>query len=149
MLMFPFNAKVPREKGLAFMEPRHIRLRVPLSLLVVGVLVAGCATLKFVKDRLEPPHPVPGGILFQLDSPGSRSVYVAGEFNGWEYQPGQRRAITLKQDENGIWKAVVPLSSGRYQYKFVLDSTAWVLDPNNPYTYDDGRGNINSLVIVR
>jgi len=113
--------------------------------------LAGCASLNLVKDRLPPPSPVAGSgeILFQYDFPSARTVSVAGEFNGWEWQSSQPRAIFLKKNEKGIWQAKVKIAPGRYQYKIVLDYQTWILDPYNPYTIDDGRGNINSLLVVK
>jgi 1,4-alpha-glucan branching enzyme len=90
-----------------------------------------------------------GEVLFQYDFPSARTVCVAGEFNGWEWQSNQSRTILLKKNADGIWQARRKIPPGRYQYKIVLDYQSWILDPYNPYTYDDGRGNINSLLIVK
>jgi len=117
--------------------------------LAVIFLLSSCG-LRWVQDRTPPPAlQEDGKVLFQLDSPSAKSVFAAGEFNGWEYLPSGHRAIPLKKDEAGIWRASVDIPSGRYQYKYVLDSYSWILDPHNPLTIDDGRGNINSLLIVR
>lgn len=116
---------------------------------LIGLLAwlpLSCAVLQ---DRVEPPGAVAGGTRFQLDSASARTVYVAGEFNGWESRPEQPRAVPLKKTERGLWEATVPIPPGRYQYKFVIDNSIWIVDPNNPLTVDDGRGNVNSLVIVR
>jgi len=76
-------------------------------------------------------------------------VTIAGEFNNWEYKPDQSRAVKLTKDSDGIWRATVKIPSGRYMYKCVLDYQTWILDPYNPYTIDDGTGNLNSLLIVK
>lgn len=124
----------------------------PFSLLLFSILYSlfsgfiGCAS---IQQRLPPPYLHKGEIVFQYISPSARNVSVAGEFNGWEYKPDQSRAIRMKKNEQGIWEARAKIESGRYQYKYVIDYQTWILDPNNPYTIDDGTGNLNSLLIVK
>lgn len=103
---------------------------------------------KLIKDRIVSPEQVGDEIIFRLDAPSATVVTVAGEFNGWEYRPDQPRTIKLKK-KNSIWEVKVKIPPGRYEYKFVIDHHTWILDPYNPYTVDDGRGNINSLLIVK
>ncbi len=117
--------------------------------LAVIFFLSSCG-LRWVQDRVPPPAVKEDGkVLFQIVAPSAKSVFVAGEFNGWEYLPSERRAIPLKKGEAGIWRTEEDIPSGRYQYKYVLDSYSWILDPHNPLTIDDGRGNVNSLLIVR
>jgi len=118
-----------------------------LSLITLPFL-GGC-TLAWVQERIPPPIEKNGKVFFQLDAPSAKSVYIAGEFNGCEFGAGSPRAIKMEKNEKGIWQASVEIPSGRYQYKFVLDNYTWILDPHNPLTVDDGRGNINSLLIVK
>lgn len=113
------------------------------------MLLAACGTTGIIRDRLPPPSQTSKGILFQYYSPSARTVTVAGEFNNWEHKPDQSRAIKLKKDEDGIWQATVEIPAGRYMYKYVIDYQTWILDPYNPYTIDDGTGNLNSLLIVK
>ncbi|MCD6423078.1 MAG: glycogen-binding domain-containing protein [Elusimicrobia bacterium] len=89
------------------------------------------------------PKKVEGGILFSYNAPDAASVVIAGSFNNWN-----TNASPLKKNKNGIWTIVLPLSSGTYQYKFVVDGN-WVPDPNNPNTADDGYGGVNSVVNVK
>ncbi|MDO9514177.1 MAG: isoamylase early set domain-containing protein [Elusimicrobiota bacterium] len=117
--------------------------------LTVILLFSSCA-LRWVKERIPPPASRPDGkVLFLLDAPSAKSVFAAGEFNGWEYQPSGQRSIALKKNKNDVWEAAAVIPSGRYTYKYVLDSYTWILDPHNPLTVDDGTGNINSLLIVK
>ena len=37
---------------------------------------------------------------------------------------------------------------GTYQYKFVVDGD-WIVDPGNPTTAHDGRGNTNSVMVKK
>ncbi len=81
--------------------------------------------------------------LFSYPSEGSESsVEVRGDFaaNGWEVGV----AMTLDQ---GTWSAEVDLPwDTDVQYKFVIDGTTWITDPNNPNQVDDGFGGYNSLI---
>ncbi len=135
-----------------------IRVVVTLgALCVLAALTTGCgslAKLDFVKRRLPQPHEVPGGILFQFASPSARVVQVAGSWpeNDWLRGQGQTANYDLgrmsDEDGDGVWKIVVELAPGRYQYKFRVDETNWKEDPNNPQRVDDGFGGSNSLLIV-
>ncbi len=130
------------------------RWRTLTVVLLAAVVLSSCTTsiLDVVKDRLPPPHEVEGGYKFSYFAPSSRYVTLAGNFNNWggtlvgRYDP--TIGIMTDEDGDGVWVIVVPLPSGRYQYKFVLDGgVVWELDPNNPDTDFEG-GFENSLVIV-
>ncbi len=69
------------------------------------------------------------------------TVQIKGDFNGWT------AANSPMKLENGIWKIIMPLMPGRYQYQIVADSNA-MLDPNNPEKIDNGSGGFNSLLRV-
>ena len=68
------------------------------------------------------PRKVCGGILFQYLALQAREVLLAGDFNQWVATP------LLRQGVDGLWQRVVPLRSGAYRYKFLVDGE-WVLDP--------------------
>ena len=82
------------------------------------------------------------GIEFSYDNPNAQSVSIAGDFNNWN-----TTGNPLKKDENGLWKTVIKLSKGEYQYKFVVDGN-WFFDQDNPNTADDGYGGSNSLIEI-
>lgn len=109
----------------------------------------GCSGLGVIQERLAPKQLDGGKVSFRYYSPSAKTVTVAGDFNGWEYKQDQSRTIYMKKNEQDVWEATVPMSSGRYRYKFVLDYQSWILDSNNPLTEDDGTGNFNSLIVVR
>ncbi|MCS7227598.1 MAG: glycogen-binding domain-containing protein [Endomicrobia bacterium] len=110
-----------------------------------------CTTLNFVADRVISPEQTGNTVIFRFKSSTARTVTVAGDFNGWEYRPDQKRAVKMERvGRTDLWEGKVEgLQPGRYQYKFVIDYQMWILDPNNPYTIDDGTGNRNSLLIVK
>ena len=117
-----------------------------IFLLIYLFSAPGCS-LGIVKKRLAAPHDIGSGILFQFDAPSARQVNLAGDFPDNEW---------LKHGENGdkvagdgIWSILKQLSSGRYEYKFVVDRNTWVIDPNAMDTSDDGYGGKNSVLIVK
>jgi 1,4-alpha-glucan branching enzyme len=52
-------------------------------------------------------------------APEAESVTVAGEFNDWD-----TKALPMKKTKEGMWKAKIKLSPGRYEYRFFVDG-AW------------------------
>ena len=137
------------------MRERTLRI---LALLVILAVAGsgGCASLDIIKKRLAPPHPVAGGILFQYEAPEASIVTLAGDWDENEW--GGTASATGRydntigrmndDDDDGIWRIVVDLPPGRYQYKFVVDINTWVTDPSNPDTVNNG-GFTNSLLIVK
>ncbi len=89
------------------------------------------------------PQKVPEGVLFVLDAPQASFVTVTGDFTDWS-QDG----IPLKRNaENGLWKAVVDIEPGRYEYRFIIDGV-WEPDPANALTAPNEFGQKNSLIVV-
>ena len=71
-------------------------------------------------DR-EPPPDI-RFVELKLDSPKARSVRLAASFNHWE---PQMLPLTRK---GGLWRAIVPLPPGKYEYAFEVDGV-WKPDP--------------------
>ena len=55
-------------------------------------------------------------VVFEFYAPQAKKVELAGTFNKW-----QPYLTPLKKDRNGKWKAELNLSSGRYEYRFLVD----------------------------
>jgi 1,4-alpha-glucan branching enzyme len=89
-----------------------------------------------------PASPNTGQVKLELVKPGSRQVYVAGSFNGW--QP-EKAPMGVRGD--GHWVAQLNLSPGRYEYLFVADGQ-WLPDPNAKETVSNPFGGINSVLMV-
>lgn len=83
-----------------------------------------------------------GQVTFTYNNAAAGAVFVAGEFNQWS-----TTANPMTKDAAGNWSVSIPLKSGRYQYKFVVDGN-WHEDPANPEKSDDGLGGKNSVKIV-
>jgi glycosidase len=74
----------------------------------------------------------------------TRSVEVVADWNGWK-----KNALSLKDtDGDLVWDAIAELPSGVYHYKFLVDGTRYVLDPDNPEQEQDSDGNWNSVLQV-
>ncbi len=83
-------------------------------------------------------------IVFHMEAPHAKNVYVVGEFNKWHIGP----TAILERDHQGVWKKRFRLPPGTYQYKFYVDGQ-WVLDPNNPFHIVTENGLVNSLVKIK
>lgn len=74
------------------------------------------------------------------------TVHIAGTFNNW---PGTVAAggwpMTFIPSKN-LWVAKHTLDNGSYQYKFVINESNWVADPNNDVKVPDGFGGDNSVL---
>jgi len=82
-------------------------------------------------------------IELKLSAPNARSVFVAGSFNGWD-----RQRTPLRKDSGGVWRAFLPLSPGRYEYRFIVDGH-WQEDPGARESVPNPHGERNSVLVVR
>jgi hypothetical protein len=72
----------------------------------------------------------------------AKKVLLSGSFNDWSED-----GFEMIKTEYG-WKFTNLLSSGKHQYKFIVDNE-WMLDPSNPVKEYDYKGNVNSVCMVR
>ena len=94
-------------------------------------------------ERLHGPRKIPEGVLFSLHAPHASAVSVTGAFTNWS-----RDGIALVKDpEDGIWKIVVDIKPGEYEYRFVVDGV-WIRDPGNKKFAPNGFGQENSVLLV-
>lgn len=96
-------------------------------------------------------------IVFVFNGVGAegkiRMVNVAGSFNGWKPELAAWRMA--KQGRNwvlGISKAAIKRgpkgTSGKYEFKFVVNKTQWVMPPKtSPNKAEDGYGGINLVIL--
>ena len=80
------------------------------------------------------------GVLFEYEDENAQSVFLVGSMNNWN-----TTATPMDKDENGIWKIVMNLGSGKHTYKFFVDGS-WHYDQENPNVDDDDT--ITLLVFV-
>jgi len=81
-------------------------------------------------------------VQFEFSAPEAREVFVAGEFNNWD-----ERANPLKKDKNGLWKITLPLTSGKYEYRFLADEK-WENDPSCSGCVSNDFGSQNCVRVV-
>jgi 1,4-alpha-glucan branching enzyme len=82
-------------------------------------------------------------ITFKFHAPDAQSVLLAGDFNSWnpEMHP-------LKKSSTGLWKKMVSLSPGRYEYRFVVDGE-WQNDPDCTTCSPNPFGGNNNVLILQ
>ena len=61
---------------------------------------------------------------FRYKATDAQSVAVMGEFNSW-------KSVPMTKGNDGTWRAKVSLPSGTHGYKFFVNGSDWVLDPEN------------------
>lgn len=81
-------------------------------------------------------------MIFTLNAPGARSVYVTGSFNDWSLDDSCRM-----READGRWEVDIPLRKGVHKYQFIVDGV-WKEDPNNSRKERNSFGDINSLIEV-
>ena len=90
-----------------------------------------------------PPPSVKGNTEFRLKGHADAHVVaLAGTFNDWN------QSQLLFAREGDEWVCRIDLAPGKYTYKFIIDGN-WLVDPGNPNTEDDERGNTNSVLVVK
>lgn len=90
------------------------------------------------------PRPVRNGILFSLDAPNVASLKLVGDFNNWTPDHHSK----LEKNDEGNWEKILPLTPGKYHYKFIVDGE-WREDPGNPNYIVNDFGGIDSVVEVK
>lgn len=81
-----------------------------------------------------------GGTVFRLEAPLAQSVKLAGDFTGWE-------PLELSPGHEGFWQIIIPLSPGRYAYRFLVDGE-WHDDPDCMEAEANPFGTINAVIDV-
>ena len=84
-----------------------------------------------------------GEVLIAINDPRAKDVRIAGDFNEWI---PDRKVFSIKEEE-GIWRKILHLSPGRYQYRLIVDGQ-WREDPSNPEIIENYQGGYNSLLTV-
>jgi hypothetical protein len=82
-------------------------------------------------------------VWFVIHAPGATRVAVAGDFNNWSPEA----TPLLRNGRPDCFHTLLPLQSGRYCYRFVVDGQ-WKQDPSNAYVEANPFGELNSIVEV-
>lgn len=82
-------------------------------------------------------------VIFAARFDNAKRVLIAGDFNNWT-------PMSTPLTTNGApdrWITKLPLTPGRYRYRFVVDGK-WVTDPNNKNVEANEYGELNNVVEV-
>jgi chromosome partitioning protein len=82
-------------------------------------------------------------VMFVTLYPRAQSVQIAGDFNNWQPE----KTPLVKIGNNGLWQIKLPMASGKYRYRLVVDGQ-WQQDPYNENTELNPFGEMNSVVEV-
>ena len=81
---------------------------------------------------------------FYYYDPGAREVALVGSFNEWQSRDGE-----MVQIRPGLWEGVLDVPArGTHRYKFLIDRSRSINDPENPRRIEDGFGGFNSLITI-
>jgi len=81
-------------------------------------------------------------IVLSLEAPEAKEVILMGDFNNWN-----SKIHPMKINEDGLWKKIVMLPPGKYEYKFLVDGQWWH-DPSNAYVCINCFGTQNNVLVV-
>jgi 1,4-alpha-glucan branching enzyme len=128
-----------------------MRKRVIL-LFTCGALAVSCG--RYLERSLDSPLVAGDTVTFRVKGPFARTVQVAGDWPGNNWAEGDAEAgevlvgLMGKAGGEGVWELTVRLKPGRYRYRFLVNETQWMIDPQNPRIVDDGRGGKANLLIM-
>lgn len=94
-----------------------------------------------IVDNIEEAQASPRDILFNVDAPGAKDIYVVGDFNDWKITEEYR----LSRLDNGRWEKKLGLTAGRHKYKFIIDGE-WVSDSQNKELEQNSFGTFDSIL---
>jgi chromosome partitioning protein len=81
-------------------------------------------------------------VLFCANFATAHKVMIAGDFNNWT-----PISTPMQRSKEGTWQMRLPLPSGRYRYRLVVDGK-WMTDPNNNSVETNQFGELNNVVEV-
>jgi len=126
--------------------------------LVTAAALALVSCARYLERSVDSPWVEGDTVIFSVKSPAARTVQLAGDWPGNNWAEGDAEAgevlVGLMEkgagegELAGIWRLSLQLPPGRYCYRFLINETAWLLDPQNPRIVDDGRGGKANLLIV-
>ena len=99
---------------------------------VTFLLATATALVLGTAPALSGVRAVEDGVEFTYEDPYAASVSLAGDFNNWSMD-----STPLKRDDEGVWSVIVDLEPGDYEYKFVVNGSEWIADPENPLIVGD------------
>jgi len=89
-----------------------------------------------------PNRPKRRRVQFDFPGGGAGKVFLVGDFNQW-----RESAHPMKRGDDGVWKKILMLPPGRYEYKFRVDDR-WAEDPANGRRCLNAFGSFNCVIEV-
>lgn len=90
--------------------------------------------------------PTPGHVRVIFELPAciwADRIFVTGDFNSWD-----KTATPLRQDRDGVWRAMLDLRTGsRYEFRYLIDGE-WSTDFHADGCTTNIHGSQNSIVIA-
>jgi len=84
-------------------------------------------------------------VTFHYTNATASSVWVTGDFTSWAATVSAG-ALQMTKSGGDQWTRSAQIGPGHHVYKFIIDGTTWIADPDNPMTEDDGFGGVNSVI---
>ena len=82
---------------------------------------------------------------FSVHALNAKEIYLAGDFNNWQ---SDSKDFRMRRFKGGIWKKMVKLKPGTYEYQFVVDGQWWT-DPLNKNRVPNLYCTENSVKVVK
>lgn len=81
-------------------------------------------------------------VQFEFMAPEAKEVCLVGDFNNWNTS-----THPMKKGKTGLWKTILPLEPGKYEYRFLSDGN-WENDPACSSCVPNEFGSSNCVRIV-
>ncbi len=81
--------------------------------------------------------------VYRPDQNDCRSVALAGSFNDWQPDKGR-----MTRQKDGSFRKRLTLMPGEHRYKFVVDDSTWLEDPQADRQTTNEFGTKDSVVVV-
>lgn len=81
-------------------------------------------------------------VVFKFNSKDAETIHIAGDFNNWNIS-----SHPLFELGNNVFNTTIYLKPGTYHYKFIVNGTDWVVDPNAECV-DNENGEKHSVITV-
>ena len=99
------------------------------------------AALDVVRIETQTTEPTTKEILFTMNVPNAKDIYIVGDFNHWKIADESR----LSRVDGERWEKRMNLLPGSYRYKFVVDGE-WILDTRNSEKEPNPFGTFDSVM---
>jgi 1,4-alpha-glucan branching enzyme len=102
-----------------------------------GIEMAKKSMVKPAKSRIQRKR-----VILTLEAPNAEAVFLMGDFNQWD-----QKIHPMKKEGDGIWKKIIMVPPGRYEYRFLVDDQWWN-DPTNDQICLNCFGTVNNVIEV-